>query len=119
MLPKQHRLHTTKEISQVRKLGARYASDHFLVFLVVQDDAPASQFAFVVSTKVSKLAVRRNRTKRLLRESVRALLPQLTKPVSAVLVAKSDVTAVPLQAVLHEVSDIFSKANVVKTIRSS
>ncbi len=76
MLPAQHRLAKTTEIATVQSRGRRFFSQ-FFVAKVLYREKTASRIAFVVSTKVSKKAVDRNRIKRTMRESVRAKLTSL------------------------------------------
>lgn len=76
VLPRSFRLQKSKDIQQVIKKGSRFRAPH-VQFSVFKTDAEVSRFAFIVSNKISKKATARNRTKRLMRESVRHLLPQL------------------------------------------
>lgn len=64
-----------------------------------------SRFGFVVSAKVDKRAVRRNRGKRLFRESVSLLLPGVRKGVDLVFWLKPKA----LGATLEEVKELVLK----------
>lgn len=70
MLKKELRIRKQKDFDKIFSEGA-YFSEKFLALKVVESDSKISRFGFIVSNKVSKKAVERNRIKRLLREAVR------------------------------------------------
>ncbi len=76
MLPRLHRLADPAAIRRTLARGRRCWRP-LLGLRAASNGTPQSRFAFVVSTKVSKRAVERNRIRRHLREEIRHLLPQL------------------------------------------
>jgi ribonuclease P protein component len=78
MLKKTFRLSATKDIKTTFLRGRSFFSPYFVVrYAPPQDKADnKTRFAIIASTKVSKHAVKRNRVKRILRETIRAELPQ-------------------------------------------
>lgn len=70
MLKKELRIRKQKDFDNIFSKGA-YFSEKFLALKVVENELEISRFGFIVSNKISKKAVERNRIKRLLRESVR------------------------------------------------
>ncbi|MCK5123315.1 MAG: ribonuclease P protein component [Candidatus Pacebacteria bacterium] len=70
MLKKELRIRKQKEFDNIFKKGA-YFSERFLALKTVENDLEISRFGFIVSNKISKKAVERNRIKRLLRETIR------------------------------------------------
>jgi ribonuclease P protein component len=76
MLNKKFRLHYTKDILVVLRRG-RMVSNNFLVIKYLANNLLSSRATVVVSTKISKKAVVRNRIKRRLREVLRLSWPQL------------------------------------------
>lgn len=90
MLPKSHRL-PASEIQTVLKQGRKITMPMGqLIFRQTQN--PVSRFAFVVSARIDKRAVVRNRIKRLLRESIRHLLPQIAEGRDFVIIAKKNIS---------------------------
>jgi len=73
----------------------------------------ASCFAFVVSSKISKKAVVRNRTKRLLSESVRLLMPQIKKGCDVMFFAKKPFLEEKLQDILPQVEKALKKVGIL------
>lgn len=78
MLTANNRLRKTKEFDQVFKLGRSYYSNN-LGLKAKGNSLPYSRFGFIISLKVSKKAVLRNRLKRQVRAIIRGELP-LLKP---------------------------------------
>jgi ribonuclease P protein component len=75
MLKKKYRLKNSRRIQEVKREGRSWRSP-WLVLIKHPNDRPVSRFAFVVSRRMGT-AVIRKRFKRLLRESVRHLLPHI------------------------------------------
>lgn len=76
MLPREHRL-PSPQIKIVMRRGKRVSAEG-LQLIFAQNSLSVSRFAFVVPMSVDKRAVGRNRVRRLVRESVRLLLPRMT-----------------------------------------
>ncbi len=73
MLAKNHRLSKNSEIKKVLSKGRAFFNPFFtLKYLKTHENQV--KFTVVVSTKVSKLAVKRNRIKRLLREKIKTFI---------------------------------------------
>ncbi len=85
MLPKIHRLAKAKDVQQTYARGRSFFSPHFL--LKARFGGASVRFAFVVSTKVSKRAVVRNRIRRILRETIRMHLKAI-KPADYIFTVK-------------------------------
>ena len=74
MLPKQNRLTTRHQFNKVKRFGSSYSARCFhIYYLPIPDysENKETQVGFVVSTRFSKSAVKRNRVKRVFREVVR------------------------------------------------
>ena len=72
MLKKLNRLKTNFEYNITRKYGKKYDSASFSIFVLKpRNYAGPTKFGIVVSNKVHKNAVKRNRIKRVYREVIR------------------------------------------------
>lgn len=97
MLPSQNRL-PSPQVREVMKTGKRiYTQALQLIFK--RNTVGVCRFAFIVGTNVDKRATARNRTKRLLRESVRHVLPSLSPGFDYVFIARSNMSKLTQQAV--------------------
>jgi len=99
VLPQENRLALRKELHRLQKKG-RIA--HFPLFslLIGQNQTKVSRFGFIISKKIDKRAVRRNRIKRLLREAIRCLLPQIEKGYDVVFLVKKGIARQDYQTIL-------------------
>ncbi len=79
MLPKQNRLQSDWSVKKALRRGRRLGTRYFKVSALKRRRGQHNRFAFIVSLKVSKKAVDRNRLKRRAREAIRKILPE-TKP---------------------------------------
>lgn len=76
MLSKKHRLSKTAEVKKTAVKGRGFFNPYFVIkSLANKGDFP--RFTVVVSTKVSKKAVDRNRVKRIIREAIKPHLSEL------------------------------------------
>ncbi len=117
MLPKQDRLPLRTELKRVQKEGKIYQSPFFGLIVnkrqVTSDKEDASRFGFIVSKRISRKAVERNRVKRLLSEAVRRLLPRIKLGWEGVFLAKKTILGRGFKEVLREVERVFEKAEVL------
>ena len=108
MLSKKFRL-PGNQIPLVLKRGKRLSFPLFNLVICKQSQLLNSRFTFVVSTKISKKAVVRNRTKRLLSESVRLLLSRIKKGQDIIFFAKKAFLEEKLQDVMPQVEKALNK----------
>lgn len=93
MLPKEYRLKKRSAYAATYRTGNTLHKDGITLFLgkVKQNEYP-TKVGFVVSKKIHKRAVKRNRIKRLMRESYRLLIKEgavSDKYISLIFVASS------------------------------
>jgi len=104
MLSKQNRLPSVV-IPVAMRTGKRVFADAFQM-TIVSNTLPVSRFACIVSKKIAKHAVDRNRMKRIVSESIRLLLPKIKPGFDCVIVAKknfSDSNTKDVETVIHEI----------------
>ena len=94
MLEKKYRLKKRSAFNATYKIGKSFHKDGITVFCgKTKTQDVVTKIGFVVSKKIHKRAVKRNRIKRLMRESVRLYIKDLsnfdTKFLSLVFVASS------------------------------
>lgn len=71
MLPKSSRVHARADIERVMRKGRTFSSPFFAIKIIFSGTLAPPRFGFIVSNKISRRAVVRNRIKRRLREQIR------------------------------------------------
>ncbi len=71
MLPSKNRLKKKINFARIEIDGSMYQSKSFGMGVFNRDDKDPSRFGFIISTKISKKAVIRNRIKRIMAEVIR------------------------------------------------
>jgi len=113
MLPKENRLKKEKEFEAVFKGGRTIkGSNIFLKYLANGTDK--TKVGFVVSKKVSKLAVERNKVKRRMREIVRLKKKEIKEGLSIILIALPSVNNVEYGEIKKDIENLFNKGELIK-----
>lgn len=113
MLPKTNRLKKKKDIERVFKNGKGFKED-FLILKVLKNDLENSRFAFIVSQKVSKKAVLRNKIRRRLSELVRLKIKEIKKGLDIVLLALPGLEERNFWETEETINKLFQKAKCFK-----
>lgn len=88
--------------------------ENSLTFRWVLDSLKTSRFAFVVSRKVSKKAVLRNKIRRRLREAVRSELPFLKKGIDGIIIINPGAEKRKQEEINKDLNEIFTKTKLRK-----
>lgn len=113
MLPSQYRLPLRTEFTRIQKEGQLFQGKLFSLLVARTQKIKFSQFGFIISTKVDKKAVKRNRGRRLLIEAIREILPKIKPGFSVIFLAKKALIDQELKAVKKEVYFLFKKAKII------
>lgn len=108
MLKKINRVKSRKEFEEIKLRGVMHHSP-FFGLLIENENVVEKQFAFIISKKISKRAVDRNRIKRLLSESVRQNLGLININVRGVFLVKRAILDRKYEEVEDEVKRVFSE----------
>jgi len=108
MLAQIYSLKGERRINKILKTGKRKQSDHFGAFYIYREDNDYPKFAFVISKKISKLAVHRNRIKRAMSESVRRNIKGVPDGIEIVFLAKKQIVKRTTDEIMKEVQDFIS-----------
>lgn len=119
MLPRRHRFSLKNQPQKERSLKKGYYQGplfNFVSYLQTwgTQQSGVSRFAFVVSSKNIKTAVERNRTKRLLSEAVRHLLPQIKPGFDVVVFGKNGIVEKSAGEIKLEMKKALEKTNLIK-----
>ena len=113
MLPKENRLKKEKEFEAVFKGGRTIKGKSvFLRYLINGTDK--TKVGFVVSKKISKLAVIRNKAKRRMRDIVRLKKDGLKEGLSIVIVSLPSISKMTYKEIKEDLENLLSKEELIK-----
>lgn len=112
MLPKDERLRKSTEFREVLKNG-RVFSNRAAVLYVVRTEDGRKQFGVSVGRRVGS-AVRRNRVKRLFRESFRLIREEIPAGTRMLFIARAGAVAGGMREIAGAVRDLARKAGLVE-----
>ena len=99
---------------EVLDKGKMVQSDSFGISFVKREDEEVPRFGFIVSTKVSKEAVQRNRIKRALSEAVRFMTSDIKSGYDVVFLAKQRAARSSTDVLMNEVREAIKAAGLFK-----
>lgn len=109
MLPKQNRLKKQKDFEKVFKSGKSAKGKYF--FLKALPSLKESvRVGFVVSKKIAKQAVLRNKIKRRLRAAVKEEMPKFSKRCDVVVVAFPAIKNASYQEIKRDIALVMEKS---------
>jgi ribonuclease P protein component len=114
MLPQLNRLTGNKNFQRVEAEGRVFQSANFGVAYVERKDDEPSRYAFIVSTKISKIAVERNRVKRIMREAVRQSLFESKPGYDICFLTKQSIMRIPTDLIVKEIKKSLRDAGLTK-----
>lgn len=115
MLQQKNKLTLQKDFKRISRKG-RNISSPILNFKYSKNNTGDPRFAFVISTKVSKKAVKRNEIRRQLRETVRLLIKddKIRIAVDGIFYAKNDIKDAEHKQIQKTTLFLLNKAGVLK-----
>lgn len=113
MLPVKNRLNKNKDFQKVFQKG-KGIKENLLTFKWAPNNLKVSRFGFIVSRKVSKKAVLRNKIKRRLREKIRRELPWLKKGIDGVIIVNPAAAKEKSQEIIKSLNRIFFRVKLIK-----
>lgn len=112
MLPRAHRLTKETDFKLLAQEGQSFYSPLFTIKILKAKDAD-SRFGVVISAKVSKKAVVRNKIKRRITEIIRLALPKIKSGFDVMILVKTVVAEKNYQEIKEDIEKLFKKANIL------
>jgi ribonuclease P protein component len=113
VLPNQNRLRRREDFAKVYAKGDRYRGNYLSLRVLFDSNPPLTRIGIVVSKKVSKLAVTRNRFKRQLRAIFRQLLSQLKSGLQIVVTVTTVQSKPSYQELWDDLKNLLARAKVL------
>jgi len=116
MIPFFQRFHGHNSLRYVYKNGAVVRSRYATLKVATNSHRKEPRFAIVVSKKVMKSAVRRNRIRRRIYEYIRINTPRLLEAYDiAIIVTSSEFLGMPSEELSSQLEQLFVQAELYKT----
>lgn len=112
MLPKKQKL-TKKDFSSLKGGGKSFHSPYFTLRVYKVSTATRSKFSFIISKKVSKKSVVRNRLKRIGYGAINLAFPTIKGGFSCAFFLKNESENLPQGQLSKEIMDMLKKAGVL------
>ena len=113
-LKRAARLRKSGDFHRVRQQG-RSISSRLLILAWSPNNIGRARIGFVVSKRISKLAVERNHLKRLLSEAVRGCIPDILSGMDIVISARNAASAATLQTLTDDIRILLQRAKLFAT----
>ena len=112
-MQRKFRLTRSEDFKRVRRSGKSYA--HPLVVLIVQThDQPRARTRIgVAAGRTVGTAIHRNRSKRLLREAMRTLIPNIASSLDVILIARPGLAAATLEDTRRALTNLLQRAQIL------
>jgi len=112
MLAKENRLREKKDFERILKKG-RVFRGRFLILRIIENKLGKTRFGFIVSQKISKKAVVRNKVKRRLREIMKTKIKNLKKELDIVFITLSGIELKTFSEIKEEIEEILERAKIL------
>lgn len=109
MLPRKHRIVVKQGIAEVKQKGRTVYGRHLTGIILKRRTGSGLRFAFVISSRVSKKAVERNRLKRDLSAFIRKSVGSLKSNADLLIIAKHSALAQSRETLNNDLLSIFEK----------
>ncbi|MCL6520658.1 MAG: ribonuclease P protein component [Armatimonadetes bacterium] len=114
MLPKEHRLTSSRDFEVVYKRGKGYVNRLLVLRVLWREETQPARFGFSTSPKIGSSAAR-NRVKRQIREAVRSLLGEIKKTgFDAILVGRPAIKEANFWSIRDAVRQLFEEAGLLQ-----
>ena len=116
-MQRKFRLTRSEDFKRVRRSGKSYA--HPLVVLIVQTHDQPRVKVGVAAGRTVGTAVYRNRVKRLLREAMRPLIPNIVSGLDLILIARPGLVSATLEETSQALLNLLQRAQILIPLHES
>jgi len=114
MFPRENRLSFKDDFEKIKKEGILFQSESFAGLVYDRHDAKPVKIGIIVSNKISKNAVVRNRTRRIIRQGLIPHLSLIKNGQSLIFLAKKNIVKKRSDKIVEEISTFLKQAKLVK-----
>lgn len=111
-MKRSFRLKKTADFKRVRRLGKAYPHP-LIVLIALPNELPFSRIAVVAGRSVGN-AVKRNRAKRIMREVLRKLLPEISTGWDLIMIARKPLSTATFSEVQEAIQSVLQRARLTE-----
>lgn len=109
MLKKQNRISKNKDFDRAFKAGRSFYGKIISLRAVI-NNLEEDRFGIIISSKVSKKAVERNRLRRIIREEIKKILLNTSTGQDFIIIVRPEANALPTAEIRLIINNLFKKA---------
>jgi ribonuclease P protein component len=113
MFAKKFSLHR-REFSKIKREGVLYQSVNFGVIVRKRENIGNPRFGVVISNKISKLAVHRNRIRRSFRDTLRRNWKKVDDGIDLVFLVKPGIEKLPVSEIMRDIENFLNEKKYVQ-----
>lgn len=110
MLATKYFLSNKRDFDKIKKEGKMYQTPHFGVCVLKKSKEEPSRFGVVISKKIDKLAVSRNRIKRAITESIRRNMQDIEKGYDVLFLVKKSLASETTESIMNKTQSWLKQA---------
>lgn len=114
MLPRENRIVRKEGFDRIKKEGFSIKNHFFITLFLPRNDSRPSRFGFIVSSKISKKAVDRNRVKRLFRTVISNLISDIREGYDIIFIARKNILLLDKENLFSKAAESLRKKNILK-----
>jgi len=118
LLPLKNRLKKKKDFQKVFQRG-KGIKEKFLTLRWSINNLKISRFGIVISQKVSKKAVLRNKLRRILKEKIKLNLPHLKEGIDVIIIVNPGAAKEKKEKIVENLSKIFLRSKLIKNEKTN
>ena len=119
-MQRKFRLTRSEDFKRVRRFGKSYAHPLVVLIALKNETSETSRIRVgVAAGRTIGTAVTRNRTKRLLREAMRTLLPNVASNQDLILIARPGLAAASLTETRQALQNLLKRAQIIVPLNES
>lgn len=108
MLKRINRIGTKKEFEEVKEKGRAYQAP-LLAMIIFKKEDEEKKFGLVVSKRISKKAIIRNKIRRAVYEAIRGQLGKISSGVRGIVLVRTAIVGREVEEIEREIGEIIKK----------
>ena len=113
MLPAKYKIREREVFELLKKEGASIRVKKFVFVFLKKEELANSKFGFVVSKKINKRAVVRNRIRRILQVALKKYLKEMTTNYYGLFIVREDISGMKAVELNADIEKVLGQAGII------